>query len=49
LPRSVVMNVLFSAKFLATLALWATGMYMLSAVRQSAASERIVPCVSGRE
>ena len=36
LPKSVVMNALFSAKFLATLALWTSGTYLLAVARPRA-------------
>jgi hypothetical protein len=43
LPKSVVMNVFFSAKFLATLALWMAGMYMLASARQLDTSKPVAP------
>jgi len=48
LPRSVVMNALFSAKFLATLALWTASMCLLLVAHRSAVGERVESRVSGR-
>ena len=38
LPKLAIMNVLFSAKFMATLALWACGIYWIAVARQPVAS-----------
>jgi alpha-1,2-mannosyltransferase len=39
LPKSVIMNALFSAKFFATLALWVVGVYLVAVVRPLVASK----------